>query len=447
MTKELKRKSLTKIILLGDILIFWVSLGLTLLFRYKGNNFRVMYIEHLLPFFFIMILILIIFYTINLYSHTSLKKNIRNKKIYLMAIIIGSMLSLGFFYLFGKYFSVTPKTNFFIFILIFMILDYTSRYFFTSYLIKHRQNNKILLVANSLTAEEIFNYISNNPELGFTIIKYKKENGDLLEILDKNKCNSIIVGNDYLSNQKTLEEIYALVPKHIEIISLIDFYENLFLKVPLSEIKEDWFINKIKSNSSNIIQLYSIINIIFSFIIIILISPILIIVSIIILLTSKGKIFYKQIRIGQDDKPFMLYKFRTMHSSIEKNPDANGQNPTWCTTNDNRITKVGKVFRFTHIDELPQLFNILKGELSFVGPRPERPEFVEKLKKEIPHYIFRHIAKPGITGWAQIKFRYARTILDSKEKFEYDLYYIKNKNILLDLSIILKTIHYILSKE
>ena len=124
--------------------------------------------------------------------------------------------------------------------------------------------------------------------------------------------------------------------------------------------------------------------------------------------------------------------------------DAEKNGAQWSTENDPRVTKIGSFLRKTHIDELPQLINILKGDISFVGPRPERPEFFNTLNKEIPHYLFRQIIKPGLTGWAQIKFKYCRTIGDSKEKFEYDLYYIKNRNTILDLLIIIKTIYHII---
>jgi lipopolysaccharide/colanic/teichoic acid biosynthesis glycosyltransferase len=123
--------------------------------------------------------------------------------------------------------------------------------------------------------------------------------------------------------------------------------------------------------------------------------------------------------------------------------DAEKDGAQWAAHNDSRVTRVGAILRKTHIDEIPQLWNIIKGDLALVGPRPERPEFVEKLKQEIPYYFLRHIVKPGFTGWAQIKYRYARTVDDSREKFEYDLYYIKNRSLLLDLGIVVKTVQII----
>jgi lipopolysaccharide/colanic/teichoic acid biosynthesis glycosyltransferase len=153
---------------------------------------------------------------------------------------------------------------------------------------------------------------------------------------------------------------------------------------------------------------------------------------------SPGPVFYTQHRIGKDEKEFKLVKFRSMINDAEKN------GAVWAQKNDTRITRVGKIIRKTLIDELPQFINIIKGEISLIGARPERLEFVKKLEKEIPFYNIRHLAKPGLTGWAQINFKYGNTISDALEKLQYELYYIKNRSLLLDLRIILKTINIIL---
>jgi lipopolysaccharide/colanic/teichoic acid biosynthesis glycosyltransferase len=130
---------------------------------------------------------------------------------------------------------------------------------------------------------------------------------------------------------------------------------------------------------------------------------------------------------------------------MKENSEKKG--PVWAEKQDARITRIGKFLRKTHLDEIPQMLNILKGDISLVGPRPERPEFIEKLEKEIPFYHIRHLIKPGFTGWAQIKFRYSRSVIDSKEKFQYDLYYIKNNSLFLDIGILLKTFQLFFKKE
>ncbi|OQY21631.1 MAG: glycosyl transferase, partial [Desulfobacteraceae bacterium 4572_35.2] len=154
---------------------------------------------------------------------------------------------------------------------------------------------------------------------------------------------------------------------------------------------------------------------------------------------SSGSIFFRQIRVGEREVPFTIYKFRTMRQDAEKETGA-----VWATENDVRITKVGKFLRKTRLDEFPQLFNVLKGEMSLVGPRPERPEFVEQLNEKIPYYPTRHFMKPGVTGWAQICYPYGASDEDALEKLRYDLYYIKNYTVLFDVLIILETVKVVL---
>ncbi|MBZ9569449.1 sugar transferase, partial [Patescibacteria group bacterium] len=160
-------------------------------------------------------------------------------------------------------------------------------------------------------------------------------------------------------------------------------------------------------------------------------------IALAIKIDSPSPMFYSQKRVGKDGKIFTIYKFRTMKAGAEK------EGPRWASSDDPRITRVGKVLRAIYIDEFPQFYNILKGDISFVGPRPERPEFVKQLKKKIPYYGVRHLVKPGFTGWAQINYHYGASVEEAREKLQYDLYYIKNRSFFLDLGIILKTIKII----
>jgi exopolysaccharide biosynthesis polyprenyl glycosylphosphotransferase len=170
----------------------------------------------------------------------------------------------------------------------------------------------------------------------------------------------------------------------------------------------------------------------------ILTSPVMLVAAILIKLTSKGPIVYSQKRVGLGGKVFTIYKFRSMRTDAEKD------GAKWATKNDNRITPIGKIMRFSRIDELPQLINVLRGEMSMVGPRPERPEFVRKLQESIPFYEMRHMMRPGLSGWAQVRYQYANSIEDSHEKLRYDLYYIKNYSLAMDLTIMLETTKVVL---
>jgi sugar transferase (PEP-CTERM system associated) len=168
--------------------------------------------------------------------------------------------------------------------------------------------------------------------------------------------------------------------------------------------------------------------------------PLMLVTMLLIAIDSRGPIFYRQERVGLNGKTFDVIKFRSMRSDAEQD----GQ-PRWASASDDRVTRIGRLMRLTRIDELPQLYNVLKGEMSLVGPRPERPFFVESLTKDIPYYAVRHSVKPGLTGWAQVRFQYGSSLEDTKHKLQYDLYYVKNHTLFLDLLIMFETVSVVLT--
>ena len=226
------------------------------------------------------------------------------------------------------------------------------------------------------------------------------------------------------------------------VIDLAYAYEDMLGKIPLDFIDKAWFLHNLQGASRTLFEKsLSLANRALAFLVLIITSPIMAMIALLIKLEDSGPIFYSQMRVGRNGKNFKLYKFRSM------TPGADRNGAEWTEKNDPRITKTGKIIRRLHVDEISQFWNIFKGEMALVGPRPELPSFVEKLEKEIPFYGVRHIITPGFTGWAQIKFRNARGIAESKEKFEYDLYYIKNRNIFMDLGIFLRTISILFTHD
>jgi lipopolysaccharide/colanic/teichoic acid biosynthesis glycosyltransferase len=241
----------------------------------------------------------------------------------------------------------------------------------------------------------------------------------------------LIIHKTAMEETELLEKTLA---SNIDVIDLAEAYENILYKIPVNFINSNWVIHSIKKQGDFFYYAISrIISIVFAIVVLIVTSPICLAIMIAMKIEDGGPIIFKNDRVGLNGKVFYLYKFRSMIVNAEKN------GAEWAKVNDSRITKVGAITRKLHVDEIPQMINLLKGDLTLVGPRPERPDFVADLEKQIPYYFMRHTIKPGFTGWAQIKFRYARTIMDSQEKFEYDLYYIKNRNFFLDIGIILKT--------
>jgi sugar transferase (PEP-CTERM system associated) len=181
-------------------------------------------------------------------------------------------------------------------------------------------------------------------------------------------------------------------------------------------------------------------DIVFAAILIVLATPIMLLTALLIKLDSHGPVLYTQERVGEGNTTFMVAKFRSMRTDAEKDGT-----PRWASAQDDRITRIGKLIRKLRIDELPQLFNVLKGEMSLVGPRPERPFFVSQLTREIPYFAVRHSVKPGVTGWAQVRYQYGATVEDSQQKLQYDLYYVKNHSLLLDLVVLFETVGVVLT--
>ena len=230
--------------------------------------------------------------------------------------------------------------------------------------------------------------------------------------------------------------------KGVRIFNLADFYEIFWSKVPVMDLEERWFIFSSGFDllhNQHWLKIKRNMDIVFSIILAVPMFPLMFLVAIAIKIKDGGPVFYSQIRTGKNGKEFTLYKFRTMVV------DAEAEGAQWTAKNDVRVTSLGWLLRLTHIDELPQVWNILKGEMSFIGPRPERPEFIGQFVEKIPYYDFRHLVKPGITGWGQVMgHQYGSSVEDVVQKLQYDLYYLKNYSLLLDISIIFKTLRLVL---
>jgi lipopolysaccharide/colanic/teichoic acid biosynthesis glycosyltransferase len=228
-----------------------------------------------------------------------------------------------------------------------------------------------------------------------------------------------------------------LIERGYSVKQYTNVFEDLTYRIPVHLVEKDFYkYFPFSRNNNN--KLYIFINrsfdIIFSLIGLLLFLPIFFIILLINIFWNKGPTFYTQKRIGKFGKAFKIYKLRSMIINAEKN------GPVFAEKNDHRITSFGKLLRKSRLDEIPQLFNVLKNEMSIIGPRPERPEFVKELNKIMPFYETRHMTKPGLTGWAQINYNYGSSFEDSLIKLQYDLYYIKNRNIFIDLNIVLKTL-------
>jgi len=265
------------------------------------------------------------------------------------------------------------------------------------------------------------------------------DQSQILDIATKERVDRIIVALEERRGKFPDAQLLECKMRGIAIEEGIHFYEHLTGRLQVESLHPSFLIFSEGFKKSKLTMWTKRVSeFALSLIGLILLSPVILVISLLIKIDSRGPVFYKQERAGERGKIFKLIKFRSM----VENAEANG--PVWAEQDDKRITRVGRWMRKWRLDEVPQMVNVLKGDMSFVGPRPERPFFVEKLRKEIPFYDQRYSVRPGVTGWAQIKYRYGASKEDALEKLKYDLYYIKNLSLLYDLLIIFETIKVVL---
>jgi exopolysaccharide biosynthesis polyprenyl glycosylphosphotransferase len=427
------------VLLVGDIIALYAALFAALVLRYGTHFYRPFLDAHLVPFTIIFIPWILIFYIAGLYDLRRLRNNIEFAKTLATSIAINAFVAIFLFYLVPA-FGIAPKTNLIIFIVVFTIVEFAWRNGFNKTVSFGEIPNKIVLVGMSITAEEITQSVGEHPQLGYQIVRrmFERDATTSSIALDRavteSGANIVIVPGHLKQENGFALALYKLFGKGVLIIDLENFYERIMRKVPLADLNETWFLENIEASARFYDPLKRTGEFVAALVIGIVLLPFEFLIAVIVKLTSRGPMIYSQTRVGKNEKKFMLYKFRTMRADAER---AGAQ---WASKNDARVTPFGKFLRATHLDELPQLANIIRGDISFVGPRPERPEFVERLKEQVPYYEVRLLVVPGLTGWAQINHRADLTVDDVKEKLRYDVYYLKNRSIFLDCAIVLKTI-------
>ena len=328
------------------------------------------------------------------------------------------------------------------------------------YLRKRRPRSNVLVLGTGQLAKDVVHGILRKPGLGFRVCGFLGDDpalvgkslvnpkviglfGDLPRIASGNSVDRIIVELQDRRTRLPVEELLNLRTKGVVIEDATTFYEKLTGKIAIENLKPSWMIfNGGFESSRRLLVGKWIISVLISILILILFAPVMLVVALFIKLESRGPVFFRQTRVGKSGVPFTLYKFRSMYEDAERMTG-----PVWSTPDDSRVTRTGRILRRTRLDEVPQLWNVLRGEMSLVGPRPERPKFVEELAKVIPFYELRLAAKPGLTGWAQINYRYANTVKDAAEKLQYDLFYIKHMSVWLDVLILFETVKTVLVRQ
>ncbi|MFA5934695.1 MAG: sugar transferase [Candidatus Paceibacterota bacterium] len=423
----------------GDILVFFLSLWMSLFIRNFDIPAFSIYLEHIIPFGIIFVLWVLVFFVSGLYNkYTTILKG-KIPLVILNAQIFNSFIAIAFFYLI-PYFGITPKTILFIDILVSFILIYIWRVY-GQYFFKVRRKISAIIVGSGEEIYTLEKEVNNNPVVNLKFVS--SINLDKVDGIDFVKEITDLVYLDGLSVvvidlkdpriEKILPHLYNLIFSGVRFIDIYKVYEDVFDRIPLSLIKYNWFLENISLRPN---FGFDLLKRFFDIVISIILTPIFLIllpfVFILVKIEDGGKLFFSQDRIGRKNKIIKIYKFRTM-------------------TNDEKITKIGNLLRKTRIDELPQLWNVFMGNLSLIGPRPEKPDLVFLYEKEIPYYNIRHLVKPGLSGWAQIcqdnPPKFEINFNDTKTKLSYDLYYLKNKSIFLDVKIALKTMGAIFSRK
>jgi|SRR3989344_900490 len=426
------------LLLIGDFVLFYGALALTLYIRYGDAFYGPLLEIHLVPFTVMFFVWIVIFYIAGLYDFYAAQSTLELTRTLISTILIAGSIAMGLFYVIPS-FGITPKTNLLIFIGIFTLFEYWWRKSFNTRITSIEAPYRVLLIGQGQSVDAITVSLKEAPHRGYQIVYSMNglddpEFNHLAQIILDKKVNLIALQAHIKKDAHAARKIYQNLALGIEVINLADLYETLFKRVPLAELEEVWFLENLIKQHRIYETIKRPVEAILATVLFIILSPLLLLIVLLIRLTSRGASIYTQTRVGGKGKQFTLYKFRTMRS------DAEAHGPQWSGKDDARVTFIGKILRHTHLDELPQLLNIIKGNISFVGPRPERPEFVEELKHTIPYYEIRHLVKPGLTGWAQINYRYGSSINDAYQKLQYDIYYLKNRSILLDIAILTRTI-------
>lgn len=316
---------------------------------------------------------------------------------------------------------------------------------------------RILIVGSGNLAVEVAREVLDRPDAGYRIVGFVGTDADLIgkslinprvigtteeldKIVKREHIDRIVVAMGERRGQLPTNKLLQLsLAGQVNIEEGASFYERITGRVSLNMVRPSWLIFSGRGRSTKIAEVArNVVHWLVALIGAILSLPIVLVTAVLIKLESKGPVFYRQERVGKNGRTFVLAKFRSMRV------DAEASGPVWASKKDDRTTRVGRIIRKVRVDEIPQFWNILKGEMSFVGPRPERPHFVAQLAEEIPFYEQRHLIAPGLTGWAQIKYPYGASIEDARQKLQYDLFYIKNHGLFLDAIIMFETIKIIL---
>jgi sugar transferase (PEP-CTERM system associated) len=323
-----------------------------------------------------------------------------------------------------------------------------------------RLEERVLFVGTGETARKVARQILDQRDFAYRVIGFIDDDpsrigerivnpaivgtpADIERLIAHHHIDRIVVGLPDRRGKLPIEELLRAKMAGVRVEDATTTYERVTGKILIDDLRPSWLIFSDGFRVSRVTRLMKrTIDLILSLLLAVATLPLMALTALLVWLDDGGPVLYRQERVGENGRTFTLSKFRSMRKDAES-----GGQPIWAKDGDDRVTRIGRFIRKTRLDELPQLWNVLRGDMSFVGPRPERPFFVEQLSKEIPFYQQRHAVKPGITGWAQVKYRYGSSLEDAMEKLRYDLYYIKHLSVIFDLTIVFDTVKVVLFRK
>lgn len=438
------------ILLTGEALMIFASLLLGVILQFREDSFLVLNFEH--GYYTILILTLfclLLSHGFDLYDPVHFEAK---GELYFRLLLVPSVLAFGLA-LTGAIFPGLMLGNFSfvsgLIILTLGLLAWRSAY---SWLISQPfLRERVYVLGSGERAQRVVQGLKSRPELGIDVVGWTGEVTDdltresrathLQQIArDKSVHRVIVAMRDRRDAMPMLELLHLRLQGGVHIEDATSWLEKISGKIEVEHLYPSWIIFEEGFRfTDTFLWLRRCVHFLAALICLVVAAPLIPFIALAIRLDSPGPVFYRQKRVGRGEKIFYCYKFRSMRQDAEADSGA-----TWAGDDDPRITRIGKFLRTSRLDEIPQLWCVFKGDMAFVGPRPERPEFVEWLLKEIPYYGMRHLVHPGITGWAQVRYKYGNTVEDAKEKLKYDLFYIKNASIGLDVVILFQTIKTVL---
>jgi sugar transferase (PEP-CTERM system associated) len=442
----------TLVLLIGEALIVWTSFLLGAVYELREDSYLVLNVEGgYIKIFAVTALVLLCSHWLDLYDTARLNTK---GELYFRLLMVPGVLAFvlaGIAYVRPNYLLGNGSSA--VGLLILTVALFGWRIGFTWLVQLPILVERVYVLGTGERAQRVVQGLRQNPEIGVEIASWtgKMEGAvtreavaaHLMEVVHKQKVHRVIVAAPDRRGTIPMRELLQLRMQGVKIEEATSWLEKISGKIEVENLYPSWLVfGEGFRRSSTFIAVRRVLSIIISLIGLICSLPLLPFIVLVIRLDSEGPVFYTQTRVGKAGRTFKVVKFRTMRQDAEAT-----SGPKWAGDNDPRVTRMGKFLRSSRLDEIPQLWCVLKGDMAFVGPRPERPEFIEWLSKEIPYYNVRHMVRPGLTGWAQIKYKYGSTVQDAREKLQYDLFYIKNASIGLDLLIMFQTVKTVLLRR